>query len=500
MSLLITVAVGLCASLLVKDRELHQGLELENAICDKLRRDVAQKRKRIKKNVFTDSLRPKAFYRIYALVIMIGLMIFAYEGVNFSLTNLDYQFLRASIVCLFFVIVCPFLIENTFSKRYTFIYLSLLGFSLPFFGAVMMFSHFNNVFFGYFYLGSIFVLGTMIGWTMLSTITMLATAFAGQISAFLCPEMGVPGNWAILSIGVLSIFTYYAMLAARESIAIEKCLTVVHTIAKKMLSKTLNTASRLILSGRSLTLQDMHILVKGVGEVESTLSCLVGATNLEPEQALIPLSVKTSLHHALKRFSIQSKNSVRIEGEDDFYVLGSRDIFENILFHLLDNAIYYLERNEATLIICTLDAQKKTLSIANNGPTIHLKDRLYIFDLGYSRGKDGVGLGLTYCKKMLEGMRSTIKLVSNPYAPWVIFMLSFPAYAIDLEEELKKKQSLDKASVVRLEIEKVVRGEENTLNPGLSLLENRMRIQFSGNGFFDIGSILDFEDDGDGKN
>ncbi|HQU08899.1 MAG TPA: hypothetical protein PLV25_02930, partial [Opitutales bacterium] len=51
------------------------------------------------------------------------------------------------------------------------------------------------------------------------------------------------------------------------------------------------------------------------------------------------------------------------------------------------------------------------------------------FDLGYTCDKESLGLGLAYSKKMLEGMRSGIRLISKPNARWVQFRLYFPKYA-----------------------------------------------------------------------
>ena len=104
---------------------------------------------------------------------------------------------------------------------------------------------------------------------------------------------------------------------------------------------------------------------------------------------------------------------------------GCRDSFENILYHLLENVAYYVDRGEASTVVCVIDAKRRTFSISNDGPPVRPVDVPYIFDLGYSR-KDGLGLGLTYCKKMLEGMRAGIRLISKPKDKWVIFKIYFP--------------------------------------------------------------------------
>jgi hypothetical protein len=272
-------------------------------------------------------------------------------------------------------------------------------------------------------------LGTLVGWTMLGLVSMIATAGAAQIAVVIYPQVGIPDNWATIAIGALGVFTYFAMDAAKENLVTERTLGRIHTIVAKIYDKVVDVSVGLAQSNKPLNFQGMNHLAKSAGDVKMMLSALLGATDINPEETQMELSVRETLDHVLKRCSKKAYQSIRIEGDDDFNVLGNREIFEGIVSHVLDNAFYYVERGEATTVVCILNKHKKTLSILNDGPTIEPQDMPYVFDLGYTAGKDSLGLGLTYCKKMLEGMRSGIRLISKPNDPWVQFCLYFPKYA-----------------------------------------------------------------------
>lgn len=426
-SVILTVSVGIGCSFFYAEKEVLS--TSTETFSPKLQAKIAERRKRRKLNIFADSLKPNPFYRIYATIgVFIGGLLYI-ERSRLALESMDIKLLVVSIIALGLVAIIPFFIKNTYNKRYACVYLTLLGIALPFLGAMALFAHPDNPMYGYFYLVTLAGVGTMLGWTMLGLVSMIATATAGQIAPFLYPQVGIPDNWAMISIGALGVFTYYAMNAARENIITEKALSRIHNIINKIHDQVAETSVELLQLKREPSFKDADRLIKTVSASKDMLSALIGATDISPEESRMELSVKETLVHVLKRFSKKAQQSLTITGDDDFNVLGSRDIFENIVFHVLDNAFYYVERNQASKVIVQLNAQKKTLSILNNGPAVKPEDSLYIFDLGYTSGKDSLGLGLTYCKKMLEGMRSGIRLLSKPNDPLVHFCLYFPKYA-----------------------------------------------------------------------
>lgn len=397
---------------------------------------VAQKRKRAKKNIFADSLRPKPFYRLYAGIAFSALAFMLIQSQNLGLNKIDETLLMISMITIGLVITVPFFVQNIYSKLYTTFYVTCLGVGLPFLGAMFLFGHSANPIFGYFYLLTLGALGTMVGWTILGVVGILATAVGAQLSVELYPVVGVPCQWEMIAIAGLGLFTYFAMEAAKEALIAEQTLSKIHTIVQKIYTRIMDSSIDLLHTKRSMHLKDLDRLVKTAGDIERMVGALLGATDVAPDEIQMELSVKESLEHVKQKFSSRSQESLTITGDNDLYILGSRDIFENVLTHILDNAFHYVEKGLATHVICTLDAHHKHLTIANNGPKIEPQDSLYIFDLGYSQDKNGLGLGLTYCKRMMESMRGGIRLISKPHQPWVKFRLYFPKYN-NLPEEAR---------------------------------------------------------------
>jgi SSS family solute:Na+ symporter len=421
-----TIIVAWLTSFLLKEQPFSLLLK-GPSVSPKARHLMATRRRRTKKNIFADALRPKSAYRLYAAaMILIELLIYN-EGDHLGLLGYDYWFLWGSVMILSLVIAMPWVIEMVYHKAYITLAFLLLAIALPFCSAMVVFAHPENASFAYFFLFSIGMMGTMVGWSILSMATILAIAAAAQATVFLNGAVGIPDNWPMLCILVLAIFTYYAMSAAKEVLITERTMERVHTIIEKIHHKAMNTSLDLLKSKRTLNLQDADRLVKISAELQMMLGALMGATNINPEETHLELSIRETLQHISRKFSQKFQNSIEVLGKD-FLILGDRDIFESIITHLFENIAYYIDRKEATRVVCTLDPIKRTLTLSNNGPQISASAVPYIFDLGYTHDKEGLGVGLSYCKKMLQGMRSGIRLVSRPSDKWVQFRLYFPRY------------------------------------------------------------------------
>lgn len=390
--------------------------------------NLAKKRKRTKKNIFSDSLRPKPFYRLYAGITVLALGFMVLQKESLGLVEMDINLLWVAIGSLCMVIAGPFIVRNAHSKWYTLFEIICLGIGLPFLASVLLFAHPSEAMYGYLYLIALGTLGTMVGWSILGAIGMLATAIGAQLSVNIYPVVGVPSEWAMVAIGGLAIFTYFAMEAAKEALVTERTLSKIHIIVQKIYQKIMQSSVEILQARRTMHLKDLDNLAKTAGDVERMILSLMGATDTHPEEDHLELSIRESLMHVKQKFSTKAQAALTLKGDDDFLIIGNRDAFETVLSHVLENAFYYVDRGLATQVVCTIDASQKNLTIANNGPQINAKDSLYIFDMGYVSNKDGLGLGLTYCKRMLESMRGGIRLISTPNQEWVKFRIYFPKY------------------------------------------------------------------------
>ncbi|HCR36952.1 MAG TPA: hypothetical protein DIU37_02260, partial [Opitutae bacterium] len=416
------VVVGVIASRFLEDGVHSVSGPLIHG--EEARRSIARKRRRAKKNIFADSLRPKNFYQVYAGIALAVVLLLIYDRQHMGLGAIPQNLLFLSAVALLLVIIGPYAISNFTSKRYLALNLGLLATALPLVTAVVLFLHPEDSRFGSLFLASVAGLGTMVGWTMLSLSTMLSVSVASVVALYLSPEATVPENWVLLSLGTFGIFVFYAMDAAKARSAEERTFEKVHTILKRVSDLTMSHSIDLSQSGRQLNMQDVGRLTHAASDIATAIDALTGATDIDPEDGQLELSVEESLNQVLNRVPLK-RGCIEVFCERDFKVLGNRDVFENILYHLVDNAVYYLERGQATQVVCLIDAENRTFSISNNGPAVKPADVPFVFDLGYTT-KDSLGLGLAYCKKMLEGMRGGIRLISKPNDSWVAFKIYFP--------------------------------------------------------------------------
>ena len=84
-----------------------------------------------------------------------------------------------------------------------------------------------------------------------------------------------------------------------------------------------------------------------------------------------------------------------------------------VIINLVDNAIYWLSFLQIERKIL-LDATSDCIMVVNNGPKIDSRDRVRIFDRGFSRKSGGRGLGLYISMKALEQEGMRLEVVNPP--------------------------------------------------------------------------------------
>jgi len=113
----------------------------------------------------------------------------------------------------------------------------------------------------------------------------------------------------------------------------------------------------------------------------------------------------------------QELNSVSIEG--DLTLTGSEEEFTQILSNLIENGLMYNESATPTVSVVLTDmGDRGLISITDNGLGIEPQYHERIFELFkrlHTNDKyEGTGVGLSMCKKLIEGMNGTIELDSIP--------------------------------------------------------------------------------------
>ncbi len=107
---------------------------------------------------------------------------------------------------------------------------------------------------------------------------------------------------------------------------------------------------------------------------------------------------ETRMPHLGKKISIR-----RNYPKDIVFVDVNRTLFSWVIENLLKNSVEAIETTNGFIEINVQVSKKKIiLTIKDNGKGMSTKQRLYAFQPGFTTKKRGWGLGLTFCKRIIE--------------------------------------------------------------------------------------------------
>jgi signal transduction histidine kinase len=134
-------------------------------------------------------------------------------------------------------------------------------------------------------------------------------------------------------------------------------------------------------------------------------------------KAIKDISIYESIEKVIKYFrrDIDGKISIKIQKDNDIIVKTNAGLILQILINLLDNAIYWVNKNETIEreIIFKLNTKTKSLIISDSGPGIREDVAPVIFNEFFSLKSDGRGLGLYIVKEILLRINGEIALVQE---------------------------------------------------------------------------------------
>ncbi|MBK7908775.1 ATP-binding protein [Candidatus Pollutiaquabacter sp.] len=101
--------------------------------------------------------------------------------------------------------------------------------------------------------------------------------------------------------------------------------------------------------------------------------------------------------------------------KEDFIVYGRYGTMNQVLSNLFDNSVHWLQFSPSPdrKIEIKLNAKKRTMVFADNGPGISEAIRPYLFEAGYSLKVPPSGLGLYICKYYMQAMKGDIYETHN---------------------------------------------------------------------------------------
>lgn len=140
-------------------------------------------------------------------------------------------------------------------------------------------------------------------------------------------------------------------------------------------------------------------------------------------------SIKKCVEDALKQYPFFPKDRelLHIQLNENFEFKGNFLLIKHIFFNLLKNSIYYVkaaDKGEIT-IKTTSENGINILSFKDTGAGIAPDILPHIFDKFYSKTKYGTGIGLSFCKDVMNGLGGDITCKSQQ-GEYTEFILTFP--------------------------------------------------------------------------
>lgn len=122
----------------------------------------------------------------------------------------------------------------------------------------------------------------------------------------------------------------------------------------------------------------------------------------------------------IERHNIEFKHT---RGFASQKINGFRSTFYPVFVNLIDNAIYWLNHSNVENKIIRMHADEFGVYLSNNGVEIPIQDKERIFDLGFSRKKNGRGMGLSISKEVLNAENYNISVVPAKEGSTVTFKI-----------------------------------------------------------------------------
>lgn len=144
------------------------------------------------------------------------------------------------------------------------------------------------------------------------------------------------------------------------------------------------------------------------------------------------VSINTCIKQSLERYPFSEEQKLLIHWQDnnDFTVKGDEILIIHLLFNLIKNALYYLakagKKSEKGIYIWTEKTTSGNKLYFKDTGTGIAKDILpFIFNRFFSKTKHGSGIGLTYCKMVMESLGGSISCESE-INDYTLFIMTFP--------------------------------------------------------------------------
>jgi len=152
--------------------------------------------------------------------------------------------------------------------------------------------------------------------------------------------------------------------------------------------------------------------------------------------------MSTIVETAIERYHFKShqRDLICIDVIDDFEFRGSDLLMTHVLFNLMKNGLRAIEarggENNALSITLKRGAEMNRLIVSDTGEGIppEILDHVFIPFVSAQRPGVGTGLGLSFCRMIVEGCGGTISCQSKPHTG-TSFIIELPVVT-DVTDDL----------------------------------------------------------------
>ena len=147
------------------------------------------------------------------------------------------------------------------------------------------------------------------------------------------------------------------------------------------------------------------------------------------EISITVCSIKQCVEESIKGYPLtkEEKRLVICRIEEDFEFRGNDLLMRHVFFNLLKNSIYYVKAANKGTITITSQVGKDTnkLYFKDTGKGISPEVLSQIFNKFYSKTKYGTGIGLSFCKTVMQSLNADI-ICKSIEGEFTEFTLVFP--------------------------------------------------------------------------
>lgn len=428
----------------------------------------------LKKEFSHSNAKSKDLIISYGILGIFGFIIFYFLNHNISI-NQNYENLNLRIVSAFLsfgMVIHRYWPQQM--KRYLFPLWNLtLLFNIPFFFTFMLLKNYESNIWSLHWVLALTLLMILVNLIPFIILTILGVSIAIICYILSTSFPHLPDNLGGLLAAYVSFTLYYIFIFQKQrgsdAEKLKKMSLLAGSIAHEMrtpllgigavgvgLEKTMPTllasyeyASQANLTNfKPLSSPQLHFLPdlpqkiqKATQDAFVTIDMLL--MNLKEnfqDTRIEHCSIHQCITEALEQYPLdpREKKLIIFDKGPDFYFLGNSIFIRHIFFNLLKNSLFYVKKAGKGNITIHISTEKNSnvVFFKDTGPGIDKKSLARIFDQFYTKTAHGAGIGLAFCKKIMEDLGGDITCTSI-VDEFTEFKIKFPKLSNRLQKEKK---------------------------------------------------------------